>query len=216
MRRAAHIALQAIGWILDLIGIFGIPDDIAAAFSLAEKIRPYVEGPIGQAALLIVGTTLLAIIYGRWLAHRWLRRGAPQRRAAADSSDTGSKDRKEAIRRWREAALAAQAEADALEMSRSEQLCPDNMIGMHEVKHILQTKPEYHEFNRVYRDELLKLKFYKRWKLRMRISRLLGGRVKPLLPNPDRTAVAGTQLHSHVYYMLRDIDRLERWWNLGP
>ena len=36
MRRVAHIALQAIEWIFDLIGIFGIPDDLATAWSVAN------------------------------------------------------------------------------------------------------------------------------------------------------------------------------------
>lgn len=146
-------------------------------------------------------------------------RTAPQTRTdrvqrGGDETDERNAARRDLIRRWREAALAAQKEADELERSRIEQLWPDNMIGMHEVKHILQTKPEYHEFNRVYRDELLKSRFYKRWKLRMRISRFFGRGVEPLSPNPDRTSVVGTQLHSHVYYMLRDIDRLEQWWKL--
>jgi hypothetical protein len=127
----------------------------------------------------------------------------------------GNIARRDSIRRWREAALAAQEEADALEESRNAQPWPDNMIGMHEIKHILQMKPEYHEFNRVYRDELVKSRFYKRWKLRMRVNRFVGRRIAPLSPNPDRTGVVGTGLHSHVYYMLRDIDRLERWWKLG-
>jgi hypothetical protein len=161
--------------------------------------------PSGLLPGVAIGASLAFLLLRGWVGNR--------------SSDKKAeiRNRREAlISRWREAALSAQDEADMLEKSRSKCLDFDNRIGAHEIKHILQMKPEFHEFRRVYRDELLRSKFYKKWKFQTKINRFLGRPVKPLSPNPDRTAVVGTQLNSHVYYMLQDIARLERWWKLGP
>lgn len=70
MRHVIH----ALGWLLDLIGIGGMSDDIATWGSWFAWIHDHLDSPLVTFPALITGTLLLSLTYANWITDRRLKK----------------------------------------------------------------------------------------------------------------------------------------------
>lgn len=74
LRTPVQILLNIVGFVLNFIGLAGVPEDVQKWGEAMTKLHSYVNDPIVYLPLMFVGTLLIAVTWALWISGYRLKR----------------------------------------------------------------------------------------------------------------------------------------------